>query len=106
MVDEAASQGDELALRVIRETGEHVGIAISNLLNLINPQMVIVGGPVAHFGQVFLDSIRETVRQRSLSIPASAARIVLSSLGEDAETIGAAALVLQESTKLTRLAYL
>ncbi len=106
MVDQAASQGDELALSVIHETGEYVGIAIADLLNLINPQMVIVGGPVARFGQVFLDSIRETVHQRALSLPASTAQIVLSKLKEDAEAIGAAALVLQESTKPARLAHL
>lgn len=106
MVDQAAAQGDALALRVVRETGQYVGIAIANLMNLINPQLVIIGGPIARFGQVFLDAIRSTVRQRALSTAASTAQIVLSSLGEDAESIGAAALVLQASTSLARLAHL
>jgi len=106
MVDQAASKGDQLALRVIRETGEHVGIAIANLLDVVNPELVIVGGPVARFGKPFLDSIHRTVRQRALSLPASAAQIVLSVLGQDAEAIGAAALVLQECTRPLQLAQL
>lgn len=94
LVDQAAAQGDELALRVIRDTGEYVGIAIANVLNLINPQLVIVGGPIARFGDIFLDAIRQTVRRRALSLSVAAAQIVSTSLGEDAESVGAAALAL------------
>ncbi len=94
LVDQAADQGDELALRVIHDTGEYVGIAIANVLNRINPQLVIVGGPIARFGDVFLDAIRQTVRRRAISHTAAAAHIVPTSLGEDAESIGAAALAL------------
>jgi glucokinase len=99
-VFQAAEQGDSLALAVVEEAARYLGIAIANLVNLFNPQLIVVGGPVGHAGSVLFDPMREEVRRRAMAYPLSAVQIVPSSLGASADAIGAAVLVLQEASEL------
>lgn len=93
-VIEAAGRGDPLAVEVIREAGNYLGIAIANVINLFNPSLVIIGGEMLELGDLFLDPVRESVQRRSFSIPLSAVEVVPSSLGHYAAAVGAAALVI------------
>ncbi len=96
----AAEQGDEVARHVVDEIAVYLGIAIANLVNLFNPALIVLGGPVGQNGQVLLEPLRAEVQRRAMAYPLSAARIVSSTLGPDAGAIGAAVLVLQHASEL------
>lgn len=90
----AARAGDETVLAVVREAGTWVGLALANVINLINPSLVVIGGSIAGFGEAFLTAVKEEVRNRALWDAMHDIEIVLSSLGDNAGTIGGAALFL------------
>ena len=92
MVLEAAAQGDALAVEVVREAARYLGIAIANVINVVNPSVVILGGAVHDAGALFLDPIREEIRRRAFSIALDAVTVVPGSLGFRAAAIGAATL--------------
>lgn len=96
----ADEQGDELACRVVEETAAYLGIAVANLVNLFNPELIVLGGPVGQNGYVLLEPLRAEVQRRAMAYPLAAARIVTSTLGPDAGAIGAAVLVLQHASEL------
>lgn len=96
----AAQQGDGLACDVVEETATYLGIAVANLINLFNPELIVLGGPVGQNGHVLLEPLRAEVQRRAMAYPLAAARIVASTLGPDAGAIGAAVLVLQHASEL------
>lgn len=100
MVFQAAAQQDGLAGAIVAETAVYLGIAIANLVNLFNPELIILGGPMGQISQVLLDPLLEEVRRRAMAYPLSATKIVNSTLGFDAGAIGAAVLVLQHASEL------
>jgi glucokinase-like ROK family protein len=93
MVAQAAQEGDTLARQILAETGTFLGIAIGALINLYNPQMVVLGGPVSQAGPFLIEPLREQVRRHSLSLLAQDVRLELSMLGNDAGPVGAATMV-------------
>jgi predicted NBD/HSP70 family sugar kinase len=95
----AARRGDALAREIVGEAGAYLGIAVASLLNLLNPAIVVLGGELTSAGDLLLDPIRATVRDRSLFRSVAEARIVTSELGDDAIGVGAATLVLQAALK-------
>ena len=97
----AAAGGDALAIRVLDESGVYLGRAIAMAVNLLNPDTVIVGGPVGEPAAPFLiPAIERELRARALSIPRAAVRVVPGTLGENAGAIGAAALALDHAPAL------
>jgi glucokinase-like ROK family protein len=92
---DAAHQGDGVALATLAEAGAYLGLAIANLVNLVNPQLVVLGGPIAALGEPILEPIRREVRQRALPDSLVDLAIVPSTLGDAAGAIGAAALFLE-----------
>ncbi|MCK6546690.1 ROK family protein [Myxococcota bacterium] len=92
---DAAIDGDALARDIVRGAGVNLGIGIANLLNLLNPQMVVLGGALLRVGDLLLDPLRETLATRSLSESIAHAEVVQSTLGEPVTAIGAATFVLQ-----------
>lgn len=95
MLHEAARHGDPLVLETVREAGAYLGIALANVVNLINPSRIIIGGPVAGFGEPLFEAVRAEVHRRALWDSLSDLAIAPSSLGDDAGPIGAAALLLE-----------
>jgi glucokinase-like ROK family protein len=89
----AAGKGDPLALRTFQRMGVFLGVGVSNLINVFNPQCIILGGAVSRASEHFLDSLQDTIRKRAWH--ASTKDIAVSRLERGAER-GAAALVLQE----------
>jgi len=98
-VAEAAHAGDPLGLLVMEEVGTFLGIAIASVLNLLNLQLVIIGGGVAKAGKVLFDPVLRSVREHAMSIPASVARIVQAKMGENAGVIGAGQLVYENLSR-------
>ena len=99
IVAEAANKGDKLAREIIEKTGEYLGTGIANIINLFNPQMVIIGGGVAQAGDLIFNPLKKTMEKRAFPVPAKVVKIVASSLGRDCTVIGAATLVLRETFK-------
>lgn len=95
-VIEAGLEGDEIAREVLREAGRYLGIGISNVVHLLNPELVVVGGATMQAGSWILESAKELVNRQVLPSMAGQARVVAGELSEDAGAIGAAALVLRE----------
>jgi glucokinase-like ROK family protein len=96
-LEDAALEGDALALQVVREAAEHLGVGVAGLLNLLNPAVVIVGGGLARLGDLLLEPLRQTVRSRTLATSVAGSRIVTSQLGARAVAVGAATLLLQRA---------
>jgi predicted NBD/HSP70 family sugar kinase len=96
-VTQRAVDGDPGCRRALADAGRHIGAAVADLCNLINPERIIVGGSMAVAGDVLLDPLREAVGLRAIPSAAEDVEIVLGELGERAELLGAVALVLHEA---------
>lgn len=86
---------DPAVLRVVGDAGTAVGQAIGNIANVINPELVLIGGPLVGLGDALLDPIRHGIRQNAIPIIAGTTTVRVSSLGDRAESLGAAAIVIQ-----------
>lgn len=93
IVARAASFGDEVAKRIFKITGYWVGIAVANVANLLNPEIVIIGGGVTNAGDLLMDPIRDTVNDRALKTATQKLIITTAELGNSAGVIGASLLV-------------
>jgi predicted NBD/HSP70 family sugar kinase len=92
---DAARQDDPDALSVLQETVEYLGIGIANLINLFNPQRILLGGWVGlHFDAPLLAQVSKVTAQYALSQPFLGTTIGVCKLGQDALCMGAATLVL------------
>jgi predicted NBD/HSP70 family sugar kinase len=91
-----AAAGDPGCRRAIADAGRHIGVAVANLCNLVNPERIVVGGSMGHAGALLLDPLRESVSLRAIPSAGEDVSIVPGELGERAELLGAVALVLQE----------
>lgn len=90
---QAANQGDATAKDILRETGWYLGIGIANIVNGLNPDMVILGGQVAS-SDVVLEEIRRVVKERSLQIPSEKVCLAPTHLGDEVALMGCIALLL------------
>lgn len=93
LIARAAQDGDILASEVMADTGMWVGIGVSNLIQLYNPEVVIIGGGISQAGDLLFAPIQRTVNWRAKMVPANTARIVPAALGDDAGIFGGAVLV-------------
>jgi glucokinase len=93
-VYEAGINGDELALEVFRRMGVYLGIGIANLINLLNPEIIVVGGGVANGWKLFEHHMRQQVIERAFPLPARSVKILRAQCGDDAGLLGAARLAL------------
>ena len=90
-VFDGARQGDWLARQTINSAAYALGIAICSLLHTLNPQMVIIGGGVAEQGDVFLNPVRQTVKEHAM-LSYAQTPILAAEMGDMAGVVGAAAL--------------
>ncbi len=95
-VFEAAKKNDPAAQAIVKKTGFYLGAGIANIINLFNPEVVIIGGGVSKAGGILLDSVKAAVGEYSLEINLKKAAVVLSKLNLTAGVLGAAALCWQE----------
>jgi len=97
MIAEAAQAGDATSIEVFQETGHYVGLCVANIVNLLNPEMVVIGGGISLARELLLGPVLHVA---AACIPGSImknCRIVISQLGDNAGIMGAAALGAQES---------
>jgi predicted NBD/HSP70 family sugar kinase len=87
-------EGDPAAARLIGEAGREIGVALAGLVNLVNPDCVIVGGDLSAAGDVITQPVLESIRRYAITSAAEQVTVVPGVLGERAELLGALALVL------------
>jgi glucokinase len=92
---EASKDGNEIANRVFAEAGEYVGIALASLTNLLNPEIIVIGGGVSKAGEPLFQAVRATVTRRAMAPSSKCVEIVPARFGDDAGVIGAAMRVLR-----------
>lgn len=99
LVVKAAMDGDVRSKYIIERAGYYLGIATSNILVSISPEMIIFGGGVAEAGDILLDPIRNEVKKRVYMMPADEVVITTAKLGNNAGMIGAASWAYQNAIK-------
>jgi glucokinase len=97
MVAGAAASGDALARAVLERAGHYLGVGLVNLVNIFNPEVIVLGGGMAALDHVLVDPARRLVAERAFGISAAAVRIVRAELGNNAGVCGAAAYVRDEA---------
>lgn len=90
MISDAYDLGDKTAIEVMHETGRILGFGLSNVINLYNPEIIIVGGGMSAAGDRLLNVVRETTAKHALRLSNTACTIQVAQLGERAGMIGAA----------------
>lgn len=88
----AGMEGDELALEVFRRMGVYLGIGLANLINILNPEMIVIGGGVVNGWELFAKDMNHQVAERAFPLPAAQVKIVPGECGDDAGLLGAARL--------------
>jgi glucokinase len=91
----AARKGDVAAKRAIEETGRYLGMGIANIVSILNPKLVVLGGGLMQAGDLFLGPIHRTMKEWAQPIAAQQVRIQVTSLGENSGLFGAARLALE-----------
>jgi glucokinase len=97
---DAARRGDEAALIVINTVALHLGIALANIANTLNPEKIVLGGGVSKAGDILLDPVKEQFLKNSFPRVAQSTEISIATLGNDAGVIGAAWLVKNKIAQL------
>ncbi len=96
IIAEEAEKGDAIAREVFEETGYYLGLCVTNLINLFNPQMIVIGGGIAQAGELILEPIRRTATATAIRSLAKTCQILPAELGDNAGIYGGAAIVLQQ----------
>ncbi|MBR2430854.1 ROK family protein [bacterium] len=93
IVSVAAQEGDPVAKQIFKIIGEYIGMGLVSVVNLLNPEKIIIGGGVAAAGDILFNPIKETIAKRAMSIQKEAVEIVPAQLGNNAGVIGASLLI-------------
>jgi glucokinase len=95
-VFQLAAEGDKIAARVVDEVLKYLSIAIANIVHLVNPGMIILGGSTAQAGDLLIAPLQARIRELCLPAASEGLRIVQGSLGPEANLVGAVTLALQD----------
>lgn len=98
-VGAAARDGDSLALNVLSQAAGYLGVGMVNLVNIFNPEMIVLGGGMAELGGLFIDPAKRMVAERAFPISAQAVHIVTAQLGNEAGVYGAAVYALKQGIR-------
>lgn len=93
---EAARKKDKVAMDIISSAGSNLGIRVAYLVNIFNPDIVVIGGGVEKAGDIFMDALKDTIKRFAFEEPASIVKIIPSLLEDNAVVLGAAALAARE----------
>ncbi len=93
---EWALAGDTAALRVIDDAGAAIGRALAHVANMINPETIVIGGPLTSLGDILLVPVRRGLARHAVPIIGETTGVCMSSLGDRAEALGGAAVVLAQ----------
>ncbi len=92
LVTELAFDGDRAALALLTELGEWLGVGLVNVVNIFNPDVVVIGGGVIAAGELILEPARRVLSERALALPAQHVQIRAATFGAESGMLGAALL--------------
>jgi len=95
-VVQAAGQGDSVALGALQEVGERLGVGVANLVNVFNPELIVLGGALNLASTILLPIVERLIRENALTPACENVRVSASAHGIDACLMGAVALVLDD----------
>ncbi|MDD5312350.1 MAG: ROK family protein [Dehalococcoidia bacterium] len=95
-VTRAARQGDIVACEAIRTAAHYLGIGLANVVNIFNPDVIVIGGGVSKMGNMILKPARIYMKKYAFKLPARDVKVIRSRLGTDAGLLGAACYVSHE----------
>ncbi len=93
---QAGKEGDELAIEVFRRMGVYLGIGLASLINVLDPDIVIIGGGLSNGWELFEKHMHQQVMERAFPIPARRVKILRAQCGDDAGLLGAARLAFKD----------
>jgi glucokinase len=93
----SARKGDAAAKRAVEQSAMYLGMGIANIVSILNPEMIVLGGGLMQAPDLFLEPIRLTMAQWAQPVAAKQVRIEMTQLGEDAGLLGAARLAIGDS---------
>ncbi len=96
LVAEAAEQGDFEAQKILSEAMSYLGIGMASLVNLFNPQIIVIGGGLSNLGERLLEPVRRGIARHAFVASAQTVRVVLAELGDKAGVLGAAAVAMTQ----------
>jgi glucokinase len=102
LIDRAAKKGDSFSIRIWKEVGENIGIGLASIINLLNPDIIVIGGGISKTGKILLDAIRDSVKKRALAVSLKGLKIIRAKFVDDAGVVGAAALVKKERGRVPK----
>jgi predicted NBD/HSP70 family sugar kinase len=92
---EAAQNGDLFAIELVSEVGYHIGRGLAILIHLLNPELIVLSGRGSAAGRLWLAPVQQAINEHCIPKIAEYTEIKISTLGHQAEIIGAAALVME-----------
>ncbi|MBC7319587.1 ROK family protein [bacterium] len=92
VIADAAKMGDPLAIEVWDSAIYYLGIGIANIVTIVSPEMVVLGGSLIKYGETLFVRIREIVKERARLVPTEEIKIVPARLGDDVGVLGAVAV--------------
>jgi glucokinase len=95
-IHRAAQQGDNLAKELIARTAHYIGVGLANLVNIFNPELIVIGGGLSNIGDMLLKPAFKIAGERAFREAFQAVRFVPAGLGGNSGVLGAAAFALQE----------
>ena len=95
-ITNAARTGDAASANILEEATRYIGIALSNLINMLNPSRIVLGKDFTVYGSLVLDTLRSIIDAKALKRPASNVELIISEIGERASTLGAAIIPLKK----------
>jgi len=96
VIQSAAEQGDSLAKELIGRTGYYVGVGLANLVNIFNPELIVIGGGLSNIGDMLFEPAFKVAGERAYKEAFQAVRFASAELGRNSGVLGAAAFALQE----------
>ncbi|OGP60602.1 MAG: hypothetical protein A2V65_02500, partial [Deltaproteobacteria bacterium RBG_13_49_15] len=96
VIYKAAQAGDNLAGELIAQTGYYIGVGMANLINLFNPELIVIGGGLSHMGNKLLEPAYQVAGERAFGEAYKSVRFALAELGRNSGVIGAAMFALEE----------
>jgi predicted NBD/HSP70 family sugar kinase len=94
---ELTLEGNPACRRVVADAGRHIGRALANVVNVLNPSRIVVGGELAACGDVLMEPLRQECTRHAIKSAGEDVEIAPGALGERAQVLGALALVLQDA---------
>jgi len=98
VIDRASKKGDRFSINIWKEVGSNIGIGLSSIVNILNPEIIVIGGGVSKTGKILFDAIRKAIRENAMDIFTKDLVVKRAKFVEDAGIVGAAALVKKEMT--------